>query len=233
MVSDDALTTQINERAGGKRKRPPERICALTRIRRADADLLRFAVDPHNRVVPDIHRKLPGRGLWLKPTREAVLEAVKRKVFAHGFKAQVEADAGLADLIDRLLMAAALQSLSMAKKAGQTVTGFTKIEKLIGQGGITAILHAADAGADGCQKIDQKYRAAARSRGENTTILSVFSSSQLSMALGRENVIHAALINSAISDACLRTISRWQIYNGVEALPDTAAVSATKPIDQD
>ncbi len=200
------------QRREGARK--PQRMCALTRERGADADLLRFVHDPAGRIVADIYRDLPGRGVWLTPTRAAVLEAVRKKVFARAFKANVMATPELADEIDRLLLASALQSLSMARKAGKVATGFAKIEAMLNDGAVGALLHAVEAAPDGCGKLDRKYRAASAARGENTTILRVFASSQLSMALGRENVIHAALEKSSVTETFLRNTRRWLIYNG-------------------
>ncbi len=215
------------------RARSPERMCALTRERGADSDLLRFVYDPQGRVIADIYRDLPGRGVWLTPTRAAVLEAVRKKVFARAFKAQVAASAELADEIDRLLLASALQSLSMARKAGKVVSGYAKIEAMLNEGAVGVLLHAVEAAADGSGKLDRKYRAASASRGENTTILRVFTSSQLSMALGRENVIHAALEKSAVTETFLRNVRRWLLYNGADGVLSAIGTPASSPTDQD
>ncbi len=105
-----------------------ERMCALTRqvmpVERTDP----LRARPGGEVVPDVKRKLPGRGLWIAGTREAVAEAVKRNIFARGFKRELRAAGDLVEATERLLERAALDALAMAGKAGQVVTGAAKVE---------------------------------------------------------------------------------------------------------
>ena len=104
-----------------------ERSCALTRQVRPVTELIRFVIGPDEAVVPDVKRKLPGRGLWITGTRAAIMEAVKRNVFARGFKRKVRAAPDLADETERLLERAALDALAIAGKAGRVVTGAAKV----------------------------------------------------------------------------------------------------------
>ena len=53
------------------------------------ADLIRFVIGPDGEAVPDLKRKLPGRGVWVTATQDALADAIKRKVFARGFKRDV------------------------------------------------------------------------------------------------------------------------------------------------
>src|SRR5262245_59996627 len=91
-----------------------ERMCVVTREIRPIGDLIRFVVGPDRSAVPDVKRNLPGRGLWVTATREAVDMAIRRKLFAKGFKRDVRSEPELGDLTDRLLERAALDSLAIA-----------------------------------------------------------------------------------------------------------------------
>jgi len=144
---------------GGLRRNPDEeddasaRTCIATRAVRPPEEMLRFVRAPDGQVVPDIRRELPGRGVWVTATAEAVRQAVKRKAFGRSFRAEVTVDPQLAEVVDRLLAEAALQSLAMANKAGRVVAGFGKVESALRAGEAVALLHAADAAADGKRKL--------------------------------------------------------------------------------
>src|ERR1700744_3814410 len=113
---------------GPRTKRPATvRMCAVSREQRPIDELIRFVVSPQGEVVPDIKRKLPGRGLWVSASRQAVAEAVRRHQFSKGFKREVRAAATLAADIEALLERFALDALAMAAKAGQVISGFTKV----------------------------------------------------------------------------------------------------------
>ena len=109
------------------------RMCAVTRQVRPIDELIRFVVSPHGEVVPDLKRKLPGRGLWVSASRRAVAEAVRRNHFSKGFKRDVRAAATLAADTEALLVRSAVEALAMAAKAGQVVSGFGKVEGALGQ----------------------------------------------------------------------------------------------------
>ena len=95
-------------------------------------DLIRFVVAPDGSVVPDLKRRLPGRGVWVTATRHALAEAVTRKVFARGFKRDVRVAPDLVDVTERLLERAALDALAIAHKAGRVAAGFAKVEAALG-----------------------------------------------------------------------------------------------------
>ncbi|CAN0484256.1 unnamed protein product, partial [Phaeothamnion confervicola] len=130
-----------------------ERFCALTRSLLPVSAMVRFVVGPAGEVVPDVKRKLPGRGIWIAATRASIDEAVKRNVFARGFKRDVKVVPGLADETERLLARAALDALAMAGKAGQVVGGFAKVEAALARDDVLALIHASDAAEDGKRKL--------------------------------------------------------------------------------
>ena len=180
----------------------PERTCIVTRAKGLPEDMIRFVVGPGAIVVPDIRRKLPGRGVWVTARAGYVAEAVKRQAFSRGFKTKVVASESLAAEIEALLTNDCLQALSLASKAGQVVSGFAKVEEAITSGAIAGLVHAADCGADGMRKLGQSLR---RRYGDEWArpLVELFVSGQLDLVLGRTNVIHAALIEGAASEGFL------------------------------
>jgi predicted RNA-binding protein YlxR (DUF448 family) len=190
----------------------PERMCIVTRERRAPEELIRFVLAPDGTVVPDIRAKLPGRGVWVTAQAKLVEEAVRRQAFSRGLKATAKADQSLLAEVDALLERDCLQSLSLANKAGAVVTGFTKVESAIEGGKIALILHAKDASADGTRKLAQTSRR--KFGADRPAEIKLFASRQLDLALGRSNVIHAALKPEPASRAFLARCRRLVAYRG-------------------
>ena len=121
-----------------------ERTCIATGVKGPPDAMLRFALGPEGEVVPDIRRKLPGRGVWTSLSADAVGRAVSKGAFARAFRAKVAATADLARDVDMLLERDALQSLSMANKAGLVVAGAFKVDAAIADGGIAVLIQASD-----------------------------------------------------------------------------------------
>jgi len=182
-----------------------ERLCALTRTVKPADDMIRFVVGPDGAVVPDIKRKLPGRGVWITATREALDEAVAKRVFARSFKRDVRVGADLPSLAEQLLGRAALDALAMAGKAGNVAAGFGKTEDALNGTEAVALIQASDAAADGRRKLE----AVLRRKGRQIPVIDAFSSAQLDLALNRLNVIHAALLAGPVSDTFLARTERF------------------------
>jgi predicted RNA-binding protein YlxR (DUF448 family) len=185
-----------------------ERMCAVTRTVRPIDDMLRFVVGPDGTAVPDLKRRLPGRGLWVTATREAVTQAIRRKVFRAGFKRDVQADGGLADVADRLLEQAALDALAICGKASLAVAGFGKVETALAREPVVAVLHASEAGPDGVRKLDAALHRQYGDQAERVRKIRDFASAQLDLALARPNVVHAALLAGSASETFLARHSR-------------------------
>jgi predicted RNA-binding protein YlxR (DUF448 family) len=173
--------------------------------------MIRFVVGPGEIVVPDIRRKLPGRGVWVTARAGHVAEAVKRQAFSRSFKTKVVASESLAAEIEALLTKDCLQALSLANKAGQVVSGFAKVEESIALGAIAGLVHAAECGADGMRKLGQSLR---RRYGDEWARprVALFRSGQLDLALGRANVIHAALLEGPASEGFLERCRKLTLY---------------------
>ncbi len=186
-----------------------ERTCALSREVKPVENLLRFVVGPAGEVVADVKRKLPGRGLWVTATRSAVEEAVKRRVFARGFRREVRVPTDLAEQTEAMLQRAALDALAIAGKAGLVVAGFAKVEAALAGRAVLALIHAADAAADGRRKIDTAARHTDGAGRRKTVAIEDFSGTQLDLALNRPNVVHAALLDGPGSETFLARAARY------------------------
>jgi predicted RNA-binding protein YlxR (DUF448 family) len=186
------------------------RRCALSRARRPKDELIRFVLGPDGAIVPDLKEKLPGRGMWLTAAQDVVAEAAKRNVFSRALKAAAKAPDDLPAQVDRLLAEAALSALSLANKAGEAVFGNAKVEEAIAKGRALALLHAREAAEDGCRKLDGKARGLS---GEGPIpSIRAFGVDELSLASGRTNVIHAALIQGGAARKFLAAASRLERY---------------------
>jgi len=183
-----------------------ERTCCLTREVKPAGELIRFVVSPDGELLPDVDARAEGRGAWVTATREAVEEAVRRKAFARSLKTDVRVPDDLAGLTRLHLEQRFLGSLGLARKAGQLVTGHAKVREALARGEAIALLTATDAAADGRQKL----LGLARSLGIADTLphLELVASSQLGLALGLDNVIHAALTRGAAAQSALARAQR-------------------------
>jgi predicted RNA-binding protein YlxR (DUF448 family) len=152
--------------------------------------LLRFVAGPDGVVVPDVAAKLPGRGLWVEATRQAIARAVEKKLFSRAAKAQVTATADLAERAEKALVTRMLGDLGIARRSGALVLGFDNVLRALeSPRPPKVLLEAFDGAADGKRKL---YAAAHRLELKCVVIESL-TSAELGLALGRENVIHAAV----------------------------------------
>ena len=150
---------------------------------------------------------MPGRGLWVTATRADLAEAVRRGAFARGFGRLVTIPDGFVEATERLLQRAALDALAIAGKGRQAVTGFSKVETALVRGQAVAVLHAADAAADGVRKVEA-LRKQSESEGRQIAVISSLPSAQLDLALGRPNVIHAALLAGPATETFIARCAR-------------------------
>jgi predicted RNA-binding protein YlxR (DUF448 family) len=205
-----AIETETSDEGLRAARSQPVRFClASGEVKPVDA-LIRYVVAPDGAIVPDLARKLPGRGAWVTATRAALESAIARNGFARSFRGKAAAGPELPDLVDRLLEKAALSALSFANKAGQVITGFAKVEIAIDQGRAAVLIHAREAAADGVAKL---AAAARRSGNAEPARVAAFSGPQLDLALGRSNVVHAALLAHAASRSFLehcQKLERWR-----------------------
>jgi len=203
------------------------RMCAVSREVRPIDELIRFVVSPTGEVIPDLKRKLPGRGLWISASRRSVAEAVRRHQFSKGFKRDVRVAPTLPTDTDALLVRSLTEALAMAAKAGQVVPGFGKVEDALNRNETAALIHASDGAADGIRKLDAILRQRGEKRGESPVIavVNVLTSEELDLALGRSNVIHAALLAGPASKTFL---SRCQMLVRYRMADDDKTAEAAR-----
>jgi len=192
------------------------RLCAVSRVHRPPEELIRFVLAPDGSIVPDLARRLPGRGVWVAATRETVAAAVRQKAFAKSLKQQVSTPDDLPNLVERLLVKRVGEALSLTNKAGLLVAGFAKIEGLLEQGRAVILIHASDAAADGVEKLNRKFKALVGPDGCENSILAELTSAELSLAIGRPNVVHAAASEGGASQRMLQEAVRLRRYRAGE-----------------
>lgn len=205
----------------GKAKRhDPERRCVLTGEHGSREALIRLALGPDGRVAPDIRAKAGGRGAWIGVDRVA-LEAAIAKGKLKGALARAYKTAAflipddLPDQIERALQRATLDRLGLEARAGTLLTGSDKIADAARKGSVALLLHARDAAIDGSRKLDQALRVGLGMEGSAEQGLAIPAGRAiLSMALGRENVVHIALIAPAAAARVAQALDRWRGFMG-------------------
>jgi len=199
------------------------RTCILSREEAPREGLIRLALSPDGEVLPDVRAKAPGRGAWIGVDR-AELEASGKKLrgaLSRAFKTndlRVPEDLGqrIADQLQR----AALDRLGLEFKAGNVVIGGERIQNAARSGQLHLLLHASDAGEDGAGKLAQAWRVGSDMEGSGRKGLTLpVPRTILSLALGRENVVHAGLTDPRAARRVGDALDRWLHFIG----PDPAS----------
>tara|TARA_A100001391_G_scaffold153410_1_gene111217 strand:+ start:1059 stop:1796 length:738 start_codon:yes stop_codon:yes gene_type:complete len=197
-----------------------ERRCILTGETGGRDDLVRLAISPDGLVLPDAHAKAPGRGAWLGTSRAALEEAMAggklKGALARAFKsAPLEIPAELPDMIEQALIKALTDRLGLEMRAGRVVLGSDRISNEARSGAIAVLYHARDASEDGCRKLDQAYRVGLDAEGSGIVGDRLpLDRLALSVALGRENVVHLALADRKSAERVAVPLGRLQTYLG-------------------
>jgi hypothetical protein len=194
-IDEQPLPAPADEREDG-----PLRRCIVTGETRPRYELVRFVADPEGRILPDPAGKLPGRGLWLTARRDIVALAVAKRLFARAARAGVTVDDGLADRVERLLAARCCEVLGLARRAGQAVTGFVKVRTLAAGNGAAVLVEAADGGGDSRGKLE--------ALAPRAPVVDLLTCAELSAALGREHVVHAALMPGRLASTFIAETAR-------------------------
>jgi predicted RNA-binding protein YlxR (DUF448 family) len=219
------LRTKPNEDVELADERAPhvaERTCVLTRRKGTRDDLIRLALGPDGTVAPDVRAKAPGRGAWIGVTRTELDEAnSKGKLKAalqRAFKTNdVAVPADLGEKTEAALRQSALDRLGMEARSGKLINGFDRVETAARSGKVHLLLHAADAGSDGNRSLDQAWRVGG---GGPRGVIFPEGRTILSMALGRENVVHAALTDPAAASRVQHALRRWRAFTGPDRGPE-------------
>jgi len=191
-----------------------ERRCIVSRQTYDTGELVRFVAGPQG-VVPDLKGRLPGRGAWVKANAETVREATRKGHFARALKTDCKTAPDLDRTVGALLETSALNALGMAGGQGKVETGFSKVDAGLRSRSFGLVLFASD-GADGSRA---KLLAGRRAGGDPAPpLFSGFTSDQMSLALGRANVIHAGLVIGGMAVAVTKALRRLDNYWGAGAM---------------
>lgn len=191
-------------------KPPPEgslRRCVATRAERPPSELIRFVAGPGGVLVPDLDQRLPGRGAWVTGSKDCLREAIRIKAFGRALKRTIAVPGDLVEAVDTLLLKRTLSALSLAKKAGLVTTGFEQVHAQIERGDVAVLLHGTEAARDGRDKLDRKFAAVTHGK-EQHPVMSGLTITQLSLAMGGANVVHAALIHGGATERFLFAAQR-------------------------
>lgn len=191
------------------KKKDAERRCIATGETQPKAGLLRFAIGPEDEIGPDLAERLPGRGLWVTGTRDALERAIARKAFARAAKRQVVVPDDLPALVERLLAARAAETLGLARRAGELVLGLERVFETLDREPVAAVIEASDAGRDGARRLRAKLKAADLL---DLPIITGLDAAQMGLALGRANVVHAALKKGRMEDKVLADFARLKAW---------------------
>jgi predicted RNA-binding protein YlxR (DUF448 family) len=202
-VIDRAMTTMPDEGCNASEAdsiRSNERRCLVTRSVQDRDLLIRFVVDPNSQVLPDIDERLPGRGMWLSAGRDVVNKAVEKRLFGRAARQSVTVLDDLADRIEALLSRRFYDGLGLARRAGLIVMGFDQVQASLGRSGPAVLLAAADGAEDGRRKL--------RHLAPALPLVVAGPRATLGAALGREELVHAALAPGKLAERLLRDARR-------------------------
>ncbi|MCB2087904.1 MAG: DUF448 domain-containing protein [Sphingomonadaceae bacterium] len=225
--NNERLTSDIAEGRKAQGKPAPERRCILSGEHDARDALIRLAISPDGDVLPDPLAKAPGRGAWIGVSRAELTAAMGegkkggalRGALARAFKgAQLNVPENLPELVEAALTRVLLDRLGLEMRAGNLILGSDRIAEHARGGVVELLLHAADAGEDGTSKLDQAWRVGREVEGSGERGLRLpLDRSALSVALGRDNVVHMALANPKAASRVASALQRLMHFRGADS----------------
>ena len=198
----------------------PQRRCILTGRSGSRDALVRLAISPDGEVLPDALAKAPGRGAWIGVTRAQLEEAIAsgklKGMLSRAFKgARLAIPENLPDMVEKALRKALLDRLGLEMRAGKLILGTDRIADQARMGRIAWLAHAADAAEDGCRKLDQAFRVGMDAEGSGMAGERLpLDRAALSVALGRDNVVHLALADGESADRAAAPLRRLLHFTG-------------------
>ena len=188
-------------RGGASKDRtgPPDRKCIATGEAQPKTGLVRFVLGPDATVWPDVMEKLPGRGAWVSADRAAIDLAVKKKLFARAFKAQVRAPDDLADQVEAQVLRRLVELISLARKSGAAVAGYEKVKDWLAREEARVLIQASDGSERGKSKLSTPHYG---------TYVGWLTADELGQAFARQSVIHAAVASGGLSQRVVEEAHR-------------------------
>lgn len=174
-------------------------LCIVSKEFLPQDDLIRFVVSPQGEIFPDLTGKLPGAMTWVKAERELIQKAIWRNSFATALRQTVTIPPNLLELLEHNLSQYALQTLSIAKRAGELSFGFTKSDESLRSGGIGVYVVARDVSENGREKLERL------AMHQSIPVLDLWSCAELSAALGADNIHHVTVKKGALAQKLIET----------------------------
>jgi len=184
----------------GKARGARMRRCVAARAPRPAERMIRFVLGPGDALVPDLAERLPGRGMWVSADRGALAQALARGQFARAARAKVAVDPGLVEQVESMLLRRCLDLVGLARRAGGLVAGFDQVADWSRHGRCALILSARDGSADGRRRIE--------ALAHGVPVLDPFTRDELGAAVGRDEVVHAALAEGGLTEQLLKELGR-------------------------
>ena len=215
----------------------PERKCILSGEHAARDALIRLAISPDGDVLPDVNARAPGRGAWIGVSRDVLENALAKGklkgALARAFKgASLSIPADLADRVEAALTRAFTDRLGLENRSGKLLTGSDRIAENARMGKVAWLAHAADAGEDGSLKLDQAWRVGEEAEGSGMRGQTLpLDRAALSVALGRDNVVHLALTDAGAAERVTAPLQRLLRYLGRAEAIDTDPGERTAQLD--
>jgi len=212
LIAADDITSDVDtpENFGrGHGHKPKTRKDIASGLQRDPAEMLRFVAGPDGTIIPDVLGKLPGRGIWVGPSKDEIAQAIKQKAFARAAKKTVSVPADLADQVENGFKLRILGLLSMAKKGGDLETGFDNMRSLARSGKMAYRVEALDGAEDGRGKIRAIAKSAAIDLEQPAPpVLGIFTAKELGAVIGRDNIVHMGIKKSKIAKSLHETLSK-------------------------
>lgn len=197
----------------------PVRRCIATGEVRPKETLIRFVLSPDGVVTPDIAGKLPGRGLYTLADRAALAAAIKKKSFSRAARQAATVPEDLPGMVESLLARRCIDTISLARRAGEAVTGFEKASSLLRSGKARVYVMARDTAEDGAGKL--------RRLCPGAPCISVLTRDELGEAFGRDDAVHVVIAKGGLAEALLRDAGR---LSGLRT--DDKPVAVARPVNE-
>lgn len=181
-----------------------ERKCIATGEIRPKSEMLRFVKAPDSRLIPDFNKKIPGRGLYVSNSRQALNYALQKNLFIKSIHLHLKIQDDFTEMVERLLYKKGLDAINLARKAGALVTGFEKVKETVLKNKAAFLIEAADAGQDGSEKI--------AALAKDLEVLKVYHTNDLDQALDKVNTVHIAVLKSDIAKMVYTNLKRYQTF---------------------
>lgn len=167
------------------------RKCIVTGEIKDKSQLLRFVHTPDNQIVPDLNKKLPGKGIYVSASYCVLEQAIEKNLFAKVLKKNVKANKELLQTVEKVLHKSALNAISLARKSGDVVIGLDKVLEALKCENVSFLLVATDADGDGLKKLQGKQGMLPMYR--------LFSVEELDTVLNRVNTVYLAFLKAGMS----------------------------------